>query len=98
MNDIPRIPWANVFSNFVWILGAAVILADFSYHEFLAHMEKVKWIDVFKRNSFKRPLHLGLILVAAGISASIHSPLLAATSVCVAFFLIIWFIRQAKKK
>jgi len=27
MNEIPRIPWHKVVSNFVWIAGAAIILA-----------------------------------------------------------------------
>ncbi|GAH37725.1 unnamed protein product [marine sediment metagenome] len=98
MNEISKIPWGKVISNFVWILGAAIILADFSYHEFLAHTEKAKWIDVFKRKSFKKPLHLGLILITAGVSASIHSPFVAASSGAVAFLLIIWFVRQAKKE
>ena len=94
MTEFPRIPWGKVFSNFVWILGAAVILADFSYHEFLAHVEKAKWIDVFKRDSFKKPFHLGLILVAAGLSASVRSPWLAAMSGGAAFFLLIWFLKK----
>lgn len=70
MNEISRIPWGKVFSNFIWILGASMILAVFSYHEFLAHLKKAKRTEVFKRNSFKKPFILGLVLIALGISAS----------------------------
>ena len=96
MNEVQGIPWGKVFSNFVWILGTTIILTAFSYHEFLAHVQKVKRIEVFKRNSFKQPFLLGLILVAAGVCASIHQPLLAAISGVVAFLLIIWFIKIVK--
>ena len=93
MNDMQGIPWGKVFSNFVWILGASIILAVFSYHEFLAYVQKAKRIEVFKRNSFKKPFLLGLILVTAGICASIRQPWLAAILGVVAFLLIIWLIK-----
>ena len=96
MNDIQSIPWGKVFSNFVWILGASIILAVFSYHEFLAYVQKAKRIEVFKRNSFKKPFLLGLILATAGVCASIHQPWLAASSGVVVFLLIIWFIKIIK--
>lgn len=86
----------QIISFFTWILGGAVILSAFSYHEFLAQVQKAKRIEVFKRNSFKRPFLLGLILVAAGISASIHQPLLAAILGVVAFLLLIWFVKFIK--
>jgi len=96
MNEISKIPWARVFSNFVWILGVAVILAAFSYHEFLSYVEKTKRIEVLKRNSFKKPFLLGTILIAAGISASTHQPWLIAIFGIVTFLLIIWFIKVTK--
>lgn len=102
MNEIPTIPWRIVFANFVWILGTAVILAAFSYHEFLAHIQKTKRIDAFKRSSFKKPFLLGAILIAAGISASAHQMWLTAIFGIVALLLIILSIKiikiQATKK
>jgi protein-S-isoprenylcysteine O-methyltransferase Ste14 len=89
MSEIPKIPWGKVISNFIWILGAAIILADFSYHEFLASVQKTKRIEVFKRSSFKRPLLIGLILVTAGISVSIHNLWLAIIFGVVSVLLII---------
>lgn len=96
MNDIPAIPWGKVLSNFVWILGAAVILAAFSYHEFLARIQKAKRIEVFKRDSFKKPFLLGTILIAVGISASSHQLWLNAFFGIVALLLIIWSIKIIK--
>ena len=86
----------QVISNFIWILGIAIILADFSYHEFLAQLKKVKRVEYFKRDSFKKPLLLGLILIASGISASIQQAWPAAISGVVAFLLIIWFVKFIK--
>lgn len=34
------IRWEKVISNFVWILGAAIILAALSYQGFLAHLRR----------------------------------------------------------
>jgi len=70
MNETLDIPWGMVFSNFIWILGVAIILADFSYHEFLAHLKKIKRTEVFRRKSFKKPFFLGLILITVGICSS----------------------------
>ncbi len=96
MTEVQVIPWGKVFSNFVWILGAAIILTVFSYHEFLAHIQKVKKVETFKRRSFKESFILGLILVAAGISASIHQIWLSVVFAVIAFLLIIWLIKFLK--
>jgi hypothetical protein len=96
MNEIPAIPWRTVFSNFAWILGAAIILADFSYHEFLAHLQKEKRTKVFKRDFFKRSFLLGIILVASGISASTNRLWLIIIFGILSLSLIVWFIRVIK--
>jgi hypothetical protein len=93
MSEAPQIPWGKVVSNFIWIVGAAVILTAFSYHEFLRHEEGVRLKDVLKRESFKNPFLLGLILVAAGVSASVRGPLLKAVFGCGPFLLLILFIK-----
>ena len=98
MNEIAKIPWLKVLSNFIWILGAAIILADFSYHEFLSNLQKAKIAEVIKRDSFKKPFLLGLILVATGISASIHQPWLAVIIGIVDLLLIIWFVKITKNQ
>ena len=96
MNEIPKIPWGVVLSSFAWILGASIILAAFSYHEFLAHIQKNKRIDAFKRSSFKKPFLLGAILIATGISASAHQLWLIAIFGIVTVSLIILFVKFIK--
>lgn len=96
MNEVQGIPWGKVFSNFVWILGTAIILITFSYHEFLAHIHKIKKVETFKRGSFKESFILGLILVTVGTSASIHQIWLSVVFAVIAFLLIIWLIKFLK--
>jgi len=96
MNEISDIPWGRVFSNFVWILGAALILTTFSYHEFLVHLQKAKRIEVFKRDSFKKPFLLGAILITIGISASAHKLWLTIIFGIVALLFIILAIKIIK--
>lgn len=72
MESLKEFPWIVVLVNFVWILGASVILAAFSYHEFLGHMEGIKRREVFKRRSFIKISLLGLVLVGVGVSLSLH--------------------------
>jgi hypothetical protein len=93
MSEVGQIPWGKVISNFIWIVGAAVILTAFSYHEFLRHEEGAKLRDIVRRESFKRPFLAGMILVAAGVGASVRSPLLTAVAGCAAFLLLILFIK-----
>jgi len=93
MNDLPSIPWGKIFSNSIWILGASIILASSSYHEFLAHLQKTKRIEVFRRASFKKPFLFGLILIMAGVSLSIHNMFLAVITGVTAFLLAIWLFK-----
>ena len=86
----------RIIANFVWILGIALILSVFSYHEFLAHVQKAKIIKVFKRDSFKRLFLLGMILVASGISASTKRLWLIIIFGILSLSLIVWFIRVIK--
>ena len=98
MNELPHIPWGKVIANFVWIFGASIILADFSYHEFLSHQKKIPLIKVLKQSSFKTLLFWGLLLVAAGISLSIKSPWLAGVFGGGAFLLLVFLVRKVKTK
>lgn len=87
-----------VISNFIWILGAAIILAAFGYHEFLAHIHKAKRNEIFKRDSFKKPCLLGLIFVASGSSLSVQKLWLTVVLGVVAILLAIVFVKSMKIK
>lgn len=70
MSEILKIPWGQVLSNFAWILGVAIILATFNYNELLVHLQKAKITELVKRNSFKKPFFMGLILITVGVGTS----------------------------
>lgn len=70
MSEILKILWGGVLSNFVWILGVAIILAAFSYNELLVYLQKAKITELVKKPSFKKPLFLGLILFTVGVGTS----------------------------
>lgn len=87
-----------IISNFIWILGASIILAAFSYHAFLAHVQRIKRTEIFKRQSFMKPLLLGLVLAGLGISTSIHKLWIAATAGGATILLTVWFFKVIKKQ
>ena len=98
MNEIQIIPWGKVFANFVWIFGASLILADFSYHEFLSHIKKTPLVKVLKQSSFKTPFYWGVFLIAVGISLSIKNPWLAGVFGGAAFLILVFLVRKLRTK
>lgn len=64
------IPWAAVLSNGLWILGLAILLADLSYHYWLAHEEGHRMREQLGRPAFLSFAWLGLALVAAGLAGT----------------------------
>ena len=66
-----NIPWAKVITNSLWIVGAAITLASFSYYEFVAQLKQTNKIKIFKNTLFKKLSLSGLILIIFGASASI---------------------------
>jgi len=68
--EFAAVDWWFIFNNSLWILGAAIVLITFSYHEYLVSRKKVKFLDILKTLSFKKYSILGLTLVVAGLSLS----------------------------
>jgi len=64
-------PWVEVLSAFLWIMGLAVILADFSYHEFLVHVRKLRWLDVIRSRGFLWPVKVAVVLILFGLAGSV---------------------------
>jgi len=62
------IDWLSVFYNVLWILGLAVILAAFSYNDWLAAQNNVKLRRQFGSPAFQLPLSLGLALLSLGLT------------------------------
>ena len=65
------IPLLKAISNLLWILGIAIILADISIHEYIAHISRIKIKRVFKYTSFKKPFLGAVVFILSGICASI---------------------------
>jgi hypothetical protein len=64
------IPWQSVLFNALWIVGLAVLLADLSYHYWLAHEEGRGMREQLGRPAFLRFAWLGVALVAAGLAGT----------------------------
>jgi len=90
MKELPHIPWGKLAAHLVWIAGAALVLAAFGYHEWLARREGLRLGDVLKRHSFRKALAAGGVLAAVGASAAAASPLTAAIAAAAAFSLAAW--------
>lgn len=91
-----QFPWGKVISYFLWILGLAVILADVSYHELLVHRKRFKWRDLLESRSLLRPIHVGGIMILAGLAGSTQNPFLAGLLGVAAFLLFILFGKDKK--
>ena len=95
MNNVP-FPWGKVFANFLWILGLAVVLAEFGYVNFVAQKKKLKWIDIIKSELFLKPVHAAGILIAFGMAGAVPSPFLGGLFGAAGFLLGILFVRERR--
>lgn len=64
--DVPLL-----LSHALWIMGAALVLAAFSFHEHRARREGLRLREALGRSSFRGPAAAGAALGAAGIAAGI---------------------------
>lgn len=56
-----------------WILGAAVILAEFSYYYWQAQQQSVPFGQILGSPDFQLILMIGLLLVGIGLAATSHN-------------------------
>lgn len=96
MEETSQFPWVAALSNFIWIIGASIILAAISWQEFQVRQRKIKWRDALRSREFLRPFYLGAALVMVGIIASVHSAWIAALASITAFFSLFLLIRVCK--
>jgi tellurite resistance protein TehA-like permease len=89
-------PWGKLIANFLWILGAAVILLDLSYHDYLVYIKKRKWREIVESDAFLRPIHISGILIFMGLAGSLSNPMLAGLMGVGAFFLILLLGKDRK--
>lgn len=62
----------GVFSNFLWILGLAVLLATWSYAHYEARMSHKKVSEKLDELGYALSLDGGLLLFCAGLAATEH--------------------------
>ena len=72
-----HIPWFRVACHFVWILGAALILASFGYHDWLAREKGQKLGPLLRQKSFLRALTGGGTMIFGALAPLMGSPVLA---------------------
>jgi len=65
--------WWFIISNFIWILGVSTIVTVFSYHEFFCSKSKTNLKKALTKNSFKKYIFWGLILVSSGFLLSLSN-------------------------
>jgi hypothetical protein len=66
------IDWWGVFSNALWILGLAVLLAAWSMAYYEAQVGGVKVREIFSQTGYSWTLTVGLMLFCAGLAATEH--------------------------
>lgn len=58
------IDWAFVGVHSLWILGLAIVLAAFSYHDWLRQERRVPLKQQLREPGWRLPFYSGLLLVA----------------------------------
>ena len=97
----PNFHLFRIISNFIWILGISLILAAFSLHEFLSYKLRIKRKELFKRDTFKKSIVLGLVLIVFGLIVSVQVFWLSLILMISAVLLLFWsimFIDSKKTK
>ncbi len=61
------IDWPHVAFNALWIIGCAVILAAFSYTNWLAHERGERTRQLLGRPTFQLPFTIGMTLISLGL-------------------------------
>lgn len=61
------IDWVSLALNALWIVGLAVILAAFSYHDWLARETARRRREVMAQPSWTLPFSAGLLLTCVGV-------------------------------
>lgn len=64
------IPWWSVLLNTLWILGLALLLANLSFHGWLAQQEGSSLRQQFSKPQFLKYFWLGLLLIALGLAGT----------------------------
>ncbi len=64
------INWLSLILNIFWIVGAAILLAAFSFHHFLARQNERSLRSELEKASFSRWFWLGLLFICIGLAGT----------------------------
>jgi len=64
------IDWFSVFINSFWIVGLAILLAAFSYHNWQAEIENRRLREQLERPSFQRFFWISFTLIGIGLAGT----------------------------
>ena len=64
------VPWWSVLLNTLWILGLALLLADLSFHSWLARQEGSSLRQQFNKLQFLKYFWLALVLITLGLAGT----------------------------
>lgn len=92
------IDWVLVLTNAIWISGAALALAVFSYANWLATLQAARWRDVLQRPALYRSLWAAAVLFCLGLGLTSQQPLEAVLWFGLALFSLITFISTWRRK
>ncbi len=88
----------SVLKNFIWLLGAAIILSALSWQEFIIQKEGKKRKDAWRSQQFKLPFYLGLFLITIGVCLTIQSAFMAVLMLGSSFLFLFLLFRTLTKK
>jgi hypothetical protein len=60
----------TIFSNGLWIVGLATVLAAFSFHHWMAWQTEQSWRDLVRQKSWQLPWTAGMSLTCVGWGVS----------------------------
>lgn len=61
------IDWRSVWTNGLWIVGTAVLLATFSYTYWLSRTTPHEWAALYQQRPYDRLFWVGFLLVLLGL-------------------------------
>ena len=94
------INWYDVIANGLWIIGAAVLLAAFSWSFYAATLARNGWRAQLASPGFSFTASLGMMLIALGLAFQRGSPLWQAAiwlALAAAFALMAWMAWRERR-